>query len=64
MSEWLPIGTAPKDGTRLLLQFGHRMVCSGGYRLGQLGEPQQDVRDWRSDCCGRFSTPTGWKPLA
>lgn len=59
---WRPIETAPKDG-KVLLVFQGGAACSGEWRYGRPGEPQQDVLSWRSDCCGRFSTPIGWKPL-
>lgn len=56
-------GEPPKDGKTYLMKFGSRIICSGSYRMGALGEPQQSVPMWRCDCCGRFATPTHWAEI-
>jgi len=50
-------GTPPKDNKTYLLKYKSGIICSGRYRYGVMCEPQPDVLDWRSDCCGRFATP-------
>lgn len=57
--EWKK-GEPPKDGRIYLLKFSGGIICSGEYRYGNLGEPQQHIRAWRCECCGRFSTPIEW----
>ena len=56
---WQPIDTAPK-GKKILLKFYADVICSGSYRYGRLGEPDQDRATWRADCCGRYGSPHGW----
>jgi len=53
VSEWQPIETAPKDGTRVLLGFMGGTVLSGSWRHGWAadGSLQNDLR------------PTHWQPL-
>jgi hypothetical protein len=53
-------GKPPKDGETYLLIYSTGVVCSGSYRKGGLGEPQQDVESWRCDCCGRFGGVVAW----
>ena len=47
------------DGKTYLLRFAY-IVCSGRYRYGLRGEPQQDVLAWR---CGRLATPEAWAEM-
>lgn len=61
-SQWTT-GKPPKDGKRYLLGFGGGVVSSGRYRYGSPGEPQQEVKGWRCDCCGRFGTPKKWSEM-
>ena len=58
----LNMETAPKQVTVILITK-QGLVYSGRYRYGNLGEPQQDICAWRSDCSGRFVEPVGWIPL-
>lgn len=62
MNKWMPIETAPKDGS-VLLYLPYGLMYCGRKRYGQLGEPQQDEFVWRCDSSGRFANPTHWMPL-
>ena len=67
MSDWQPIGTAPKDGTVVLLSTGHDMaVCrliesfdgSRRWVVAELG-----VRNGRTEMIGLDTSATHWMPL-
>lgn len=59
---WQPIETVPayaKNGERsVLLMLPSNIAAAGRRRYGVLGEPDQDTMAWRTDCCGRYDTPT------
>lgn len=57
--EWIK-GEPPKNERTYLLKFNSDIICSGEYRYGRLGEPDQDVLAWRCDCCGRYATPKAY----
>jgi hypothetical protein len=59
MSEWT-LGQPPTNERTYLLKFNSGIICTGSFRYGRLGEPQQSVLGWRCDCCGRFSAPRAW----
>lgn len=64
MSDWQPIDTAPKDGTRVLL---YDRFCREPEHARFVGFWAQDARDstwkWWS-CPGAFiRRPTHWHPL-
>lgn len=60
--DWKPIEKAKKNGTSYELVTVGGIVCTGRFRYGERGEPQQDVADWRADCCGRFGGFTHFRP--
>jgi hypothetical protein len=55
-------GDPPRDGKTYLFQFASGIICSGQYRLGEMGEPCYGslTKNYRCDCCGRFATPVRW----
>jgi len=55
MSEWLPIITAPQDGTEILV------ICCGAIEIVSWGERQS----WYGffDRQGRMMIPSRWQPL-
>jgi len=68
-SQWRPIETAPKDGTRI-------MACVVGFAvsiahfdkevnkwLAVDDDEFDDVEQWDSYCRNTFYEPTHWKPL-
>ena len=57
--DWIK-GTPPQDGKSYIMKFKSGIICSGRYRYGGLGDPQQAVLDFRCDCCGRYATPIEW----
>lgn len=60
MSEWQPIETAPRDGTRVLVYFAR----GGTMGLAYYSESAVDGFNWFDDAddaaCGH---PTYWMPL-
>ena len=62
MIKWTE-GEPPKDNIRYLYMCKSGIIGSGSYRHGNLGEPQQGVKSWRLDCCGRFSNPAAWATI-
>ena len=59
MTQWK--SGVPKDRKgHFLLLFRGGVICSGRHRYGHPGEPQQNVSDWRCDCCGCFGTPVAY----
>jgi hypothetical protein len=59
MFEWIQ-GEPPRDGRRYLLRFKSGIVCSGMWRKGDIGDPQNNQIAWRCDCCGRFADPVSY----
>jgi hypothetical protein len=53
-------GQPPTNERTYLFKFNSGIICSGEYRYGRKGEPQENVLAWRCDCCGRFATPMAW----
>lgn len=55
LAEWLPIETAPKDGTRILCAHPHFGVRAMHFEQGEW---------WLSGCsCSDDGPPTHWQPL-
>lgn len=52
---WLPIETAPKDGTQILT------VCGNSCSVREWGEGEDDIFAWQPRIRGHF--PTHWMPL-
>ncbi len=59
MSEWQPIETAPKDGTRVMLFRAGRKICLGGYVTPSWA---LTLEGWKNSH-GNFFEPTHWMPL-
>jgi len=59
---WKPTNTHPKRGAKVLLLFGGN-ICTGVYRRGRFGEPQQKELAYRADFYGRNGTPDKWSEL-
>jgi hypothetical protein len=64
---WQPIGTAPKDGTEILLGYGGRVRPYGNgdygdraYVTARKFKPTQWGEGWGVE---PFETPTHWRPL-
>jgi hypothetical protein len=57
MSDWQPIETAPKDGTRVLT-FGPDRIVTAYFDPGVRGHEREFPAGWR----GAFE-PTHWMPL-
>ena len=53
-------GEPPRNGRTYVLKFKDGTLCSGSYRNGRMGEPQQNEAYWRCDCCGRMAMPIAW----
>lgn len=75
MSDWQPIESAPKDGTRVRLRrvFQRHVIAEGEGCFGDVtihyaaddGGPQTFQGVWvDGDGCHFFPTPTHWLPLA
>ena len=65
MSEWQPIETAPKDGTRVLIAWNNgcdKGVVSAYWEPGYFGNIGWTEFQLRSDYWGP-DTPTHWMPL-
>ena len=62
MSEWQPIDTAPRDGTRVLLtiQYGVRQRLEIGYWGRGLS---RETGSWRFHRVHNDDRPTHWMPL-
>lgn len=58
MSEWRPIETAPKDGTRVVLGWLDRAWAHPGYYAADHGGWAND-----EDHAGFFDEPTHWMPM-
>ena len=70
MSRWMPIETAPKDGTRIVLGNPDWLVVWSGSWLAEQppGEPDYRWNSWgprweRTGFCDRDLNPTHWQPL-
>jgi len=50
----------PPKAAHILMRTKRGIVSSGKYRYGTLGEPQQDVLDWRCNCCEGFGGMFEW----
>ena len=63
-SNWIKVSEQepPKD-KKIVGRTRGGVICSMKHRYGVLGEPQQDVLDWRCDCCGRFGGMFEWMPV-
>lgn len=66
MSEWMPIETAPKDGTRVILGFA-RSHSEEGYWMNDPASNYWGEVGWfgcEDDVlCHRPSKPDAWMPL-
>lgn len=64
--KWLPIETAPKDGTSILLLIDDTAI-EGSWYTPQYGKPGWHPEALSSHGCGCCSTPDGpathWSPL-
>ena len=59
--KWVNISERkPPRGETVLLKFYGGTISSGRLRTGVSYEPQQDVDDYRCECCGRFGGLTHW----
>lgn len=67
MTEWQPIATAPKDGTRVLVTWVGKGIHR--VRIGHFGyaAPHSAARSWQGDGDHAFHNtlikPTHWMPL-
>jgi hypothetical protein len=52
--DWLPIETAPRDGTKIL-------VCRAGAPWVEIAKFRPKPRDWKTG--GGWCVPTHWMPL-
>lgn len=52
-----PVESPPPREERIIVRWmpDGTVFSTARYRFGQLGDPQQDIKTWRADCCGRFS---------
>ena len=65
---WLPIESAPRDGSRVLLYCAWNGVVRGKWESDKYGKPPRPY--WTNDCeytFGKLATrkdqPTHWQPL-
>lgn len=70
MNEWLPIETAPKDGTRIIVVFPNgrvdfdRWEKKEEFSNGVLTHSREGfVGVWLSSVIGRAPDPTHWMPI-
>jgi hypothetical protein len=56
MSEWMPIETAPRDGTRVLLHYSPKRLTKIGY--WDAGSGYWSAGQWFHE-----ASPTHWQPL-
>ena len=69
MSEWQPIESAPKDGTKILLYYQDRsrVVCGHWYWDGYAKKPRPYWTSDNEQLWGRYfhreTSPTHWMPL-
>ena len=59
--KWLPIETAPKDGTRVLLHHPH--ATDETVTAGAWGNWDRDTVCWITDFGEGWLNPTHWMPL-
>lgn len=57
--KWLPIETAPKDGTRVMLIAMGGLIGIGGWGF----ETRYSDYAWLMDSYSYWLTPTHWQPL-
>lgn len=58
MDKWLPIDSAPRDGTPVMLYFPHRYQGNGGISWGCCVNGE-----WLDSCAIRDNTASHWMPL-
>lgn len=69
MTDWQPIETAPKDGTRILLlgkEYGEPKVSIGAYQDNKVWSDESSTTDDGYGWYGHDNwspTPTHWMPL-
>jgi hypothetical protein len=65
VSDWQPIKTAPKDGTKVLLIFGNEVddEPSAALAMWDANDGWLDSFSGRSVTDGFFTDPTHWMPL-
>jgi hypothetical protein len=66
--QWRPIGTAPRDGSRVLVKVGVSWPMFASFRILDMDEPPREEdshhykKEWRA-ARGNIVIPTGWLPL-
>lgn len=67
MSEWRPIETAPKDGTRIWCWFHYDDEDSGAYAVRWDRNEYEESKNWTLDdgesATLSYDPPTHWMPL-
>lgn len=62
MTDWLPIETAPRDETKILIYFDMVSVYGNLYKTTTVGE-YFNGKWWTTPYMHEINTPTHWKPL-